>query len=108
VIERKNYFCFKHLAGVGMVELCKSSSGEEGCTIASDEEINVLLSSLHSSVSTLRYVAIQCLQALNLVLPNMEEDCKQVLLVVQRVWTAKFDADSETSKLADRFVLFLL
>jgi hypothetical protein len=102
------YFCFQRLASVSMVELCKSSSGEEGCTIASDEEINVLLASLHSSVSPLRYVAIQCLQVLNLVLPNMEEDCEQVFPVVQRVWTAKFDTDSETSKLADRFVLFVL
>ena len=87
-----------------MVELCKSSGGEQGCTIASDEEIDVLLSSLYSSVANLRYVAIQCLQALNLILPNMEQDCKQVFPVVQRVWTARFDTDSETSKLADRFV----
>ena len=65
-----------------MVELCKSSSGDEGCTIASDEEIDVLLLSLQSSVSTLRYVAIQCLQALSLVLPTMEDDCKQVFPVV--------------------------
>ena len=83
-----------------MVELCKSSSGDEGCTIASDEEIDVLLLSLQSPVSTLRYVAIQCLQALSLVLPTMEDDCKQVFPVVQRIWTAMFDTDSETSKLA--------
>ena len=95
---------FQHIAGVSMVELCQSSGGEEGCTIASDEEIAVLLLSLRSSVATLRYVAVQCLQALALILPNMEQDCKQVFPVVQRVWTARFDTDSETSKLADRFV----
>ena len=88
-----------------MVELCKSSSGDEGCTIASDEEIDVLLLSLQSSVSTLRYVAIQCLQALSLVLPTMEDDCKQVFPVVQRIWTAMFDTDSETSKLANKLVV---
>ena len=87
-----------------MIELCKSSSGEEGCTIASDEEINVLLSSLYSSVSSLRYVAIQCLQALTLILPNIEEDSQEINPVIQRVWTTKYDTDSETSKLAERFV----
>lgn len=91
-----------------MIELSKSSSGEESCTIASDEEIDVLLSSLYSSVSSLRYVAIQCLQALNLILPSMEEDSLDVHLVVQRVWTTRFDSDSETSKFADRFVEFHL
>ncbi|XP_028418070.1 LOW QUALITY PROTEIN: eIF-2-alpha kinase activator GCN1-like, partial [Dendronephthya gigantea] len=92
----------QRLGCVSMVELSKSSSGEEGCTIASDEEINVLLSSLYSSVSSLRYVAIQCLQALNLILPNMEQDSVEVHPVVQRVWTTRFDSDSETSKFADR------
>ena len=91
-----------------MVELSKSASGEEGCTIASDDEIEVLFNSLRSEVSTLRYVAIQCLQALSMVLPSIDRDTDAqsdvVYPVVLRVWVAKCDVDEEMSKLAERYM----
>lgn len=87
-----------------MVALCESGSGEENCTIASLEEIEVLLTCLQSPISILRYNAVQCLKTLNLILTPMEPDCKQVFPLVQRVWVAKFDGDHSTAKLADRFI----
>ncbi|XP_046839578.1 eIF-2-alpha kinase activator GCN1-like isoform X2 [Xenia sp. Carnegie-2017] len=90
------------LACDNMVALCESGSGEENCTIASLEEIEVLLTCLQSPISILRYNAVQCLKTLNLILTPMEPDCQQVFPLVQRVWVAKFDGDHSTAKLADR------
>lgn len=94
-----------------MVELSKAASGNEGCTVASDDEIDVLLYSLQSEVSNLRYVAIQCLQELANMLPSIDPDSDSqsdfVYPVVLRIWVAKFDVDEETSKLAERCVLLL-
>ena len=85
-----------------MVELCKASSGEDGCTIAEPEEIDVLLKSLESSSSSLRFAALQGLLNMPLVLPGMDEGTDQSARMVRRLWVARFDVNEENAKLGEK------
>ena len=80
----------------------------EGCTEASQREIDLLLAALLSSDKQLRLVSLKALLHLQMVLPVLDEDDdseekKTVALeVIRRVWVGKFDVDEEVASLADR------
>ena len=88
----------------------------EGCTEASQREIDLLLAALLSADKQLRLVSLKALIHLQMVLPVLDDDeddedealvvdeaKKAVALeVVRRVWVAKFDVDEDVASLASR------
>lgn len=84
------------------MELCKSASGEEGCTKAEPGEITVLLKCLESPAASLRFAALQGLQALHGVLPSMHDGSELAATLIRRLWVARFDVDEDNAKIAKR------
>ena len=91
----------------------------EGCTEASQREIDILLAALLSADKQLRLVTLKALLHLQMVLPILEDDDDEEvegavpksaedkeqhktasLEVIRRVWVAKFDVDEEVAELA--------
>ena len=93
----------QQLASLSMVELCKAASGEEGCTVAEEDELEVLLTALESSSSSLRFAALQGFLHLSLVLPGPEEGSGLGERVARRFWVARFDVNEENVKLGKRY-----
>ncbi|KAL3857310.1 hypothetical protein ACJMK2_011991 [Sinanodonta woodiana] len=85
-------------AHFALIEVAKCLSGEEGCATASSEEINVLLEALMSSCTGCRESALQALQCMSNVLPNIDDDYKLGLKIAQRVWVASFDPEEDVKK----------
>lgn len=84
------------------MELCKSSSGEDGCAVAEPEELEVLLKGLESPASVLRFSVLKGLLHLTMILPGMEEDTELSVDVLRRLWVAKFDPDEENAALGQK------
>ncbi|KAJ7333816.1 eIF-2-alpha kinase activator GCN1 [Desmophyllum pertusum] len=92
----------QQLASLSLVELCKASSGEEGCATASPAEITVLLNSLESPAASLRFAALQGLVVLTDLLSAEDHGTAQSAKLVRRLWVAKFDVDEENAKVGER------
>ncbi|XP_033102350.1 eIF-2-alpha kinase activator GCN1-like [Anneissia japonica] len=88
-------------AGKALLEVSKCASGDEGCTLAEQEEIDVLLLALQAPNRGIREAALQGLQALVTVLPTVDTDTYNGLRVVQRVCVAKLDVDEHIKKIAE-------
>ncbi|XP_043572024.1 eIF-2-alpha kinase activator GCN1 [Chiloscyllium plagiosum] len=84
------------LASNTLTSLCASSSGEEGCAYAEQEEIDVLLQALLSPCSAVRDAALRGLLEMNMVLPTPDSDEKNGLNLLRRLWVSQFDVDEET------------
>lgn len=102
-------FCFflsvQQLASLCLVELCKSISGEDGCSVADPEEIEVLLKGLESSSTVLRFSVLKGLSNLTFVLPQADDDTELSNNVLRRLFIAKFDPDEENAALGQRYVM---
>ncbi|RMX46865.1 hypothetical protein pdam_00022068, partial [Pocillopora damicornis] len=92
----------QQLASLSLVELCKATSGEYGCTTAAPGEISVLLNSLESPAASLRFATLQGLLVLTYLLSTRDHGTSQTARLVRRLWVAKFDVDEENAKLAER------
>ncbi|XP_053135159.1 eIF-2-alpha kinase activator GCN1 [Hemicordylus capensis] len=90
------------LASNALSALCASSSGEDGCAYAEQEEIDVLLQALQSPCMNVRDAALRGLMELQLVLPTPDSDEKNGLNLLRRLWVVKFDRDEEIRMLAER------
>ncbi|XP_029423052.1 eIF-2-alpha kinase activator GCN1 isoform X3 [Nannospalax galili] len=90
------------LASDTLTTLCASSSGEDGCAFAEQEEVDVLLCALQSSCASVRETALRGLLELHLVLPAPDTDEKNGLKLLRRLWVVKFDKEDEIRKLAER------
>ncbi|XP_051887942.1 eIF-2-alpha kinase activator GCN1 [Pristis pectinata] len=84
------------LASNTLTSLCASSSGEEGCAYAEQEEIDVLLQALLSPCSAVRDAALRGLLEMNMVLPTPDSDEKNGLKLLRRLWVSQFDVDDES------------
>ncbi|XP_067861626.1 stalled ribosome sensor GCN1 [Heptranchias perlo] len=84
------------LASNTLTSLCASSSGEEGCAYAEQEEIDVLLQALLSPCSAVRDAALRGLLEMNMVLPTPDSDEKNGLNLLRRLWVSQFDVDEES------------
>uniref|UniRef100_A0A8C4JSD7 GCN1 activator of EIF2AK4 n=1 Tax=Dromaius novaehollandiae TaxID=8790 RepID=A0A8C4JSD7_DRONO len=90
------------LASNALTTLCTSSSGEDGCAYAEQEEIDVLLQALQSPCMNVRDAALRGLMELQMVLPTPDSDEKNGLNLLRRLWVVKFDVEDEIQKLAER------
>ncbi|XP_006865512.1 PREDICTED: translational activator GCN1 [Chrysochloris asiatica] len=90
------------LASDSLTTLCASSSGEDGCAFAEQEEVGVLLSALQSPCASVRDTALRGLMELHMVLPVPDTDEKNGLNLLRRLWVVKFDKEEEIRKLAER------
>uniref|UniRef100_A0A8B9J0J0 GCN1 activator of EIF2AK4 n=1 Tax=Amazona collaria TaxID=241587 RepID=A0A8B9J0J0_9PSIT len=90
------------LASNALTTLCASSSGEDGCAYAEQEEIDVLLQALQSPCMNVRDAALRGLMELQMVLPTPDSDEKNGLNLLRRLWVVKFDVEDEIQKLAER------
>nr|XP_003478419.1 eIF-2-alpha kinase activator GCN1 isoform X1 [Cavia porcellus] len=90
------------LASDTLTTLCASSSGEDGCAFAEQEEIDVLLCALQSPCTSVRETALRGLMELHMVLPTPDTDEKNGLNLLRRLWVVKFDKEEEIRKLAER------
>ncbi|KAK2523012.1 Gcn1 [Columba guinea] len=90
------------LASNALTALCTSSSGEDGCAYAEQEEIDVLLQALQSPCMNVRDAALRGLMELQMVLPTPDSDEKNGLNLLRRLWVVKFDVEDEIQRLAGR------
>ncbi|XP_065273696.1 stalled ribosome sensor GCN1 [Emys orbicularis] len=90
------------LASNTLTALCTSSSGEDGCAYAEQEEIDVLLQALQAPCMNVRDAALRGLMELQMVLPTPDSDEKNGLNLLRRLWVVKFDVEDEIRKLAER------
>ncbi|XP_047618728.1 eIF-2-alpha kinase activator GCN1 isoform X2 [Phacochoerus africanus] len=90
------------LASDTLTTLCASSSGEDGCAFAEQEEVDVLLCALLSPCASVRDTALRGLMELHMVLPAPDTDEKNGLNLLRRLWVVKFDKEEEIRKLAER------
>uniref|UniRef100_A0A8C2VN10 GCN1 activator of EIF2AK4 n=1 Tax=Chinchilla lanigera TaxID=34839 RepID=A0A8C2VN10_CHILA len=89
------------LASDTLTTLCASSSGEDGCAFAEQEEVDVLLCALQSPCTSVRETALRGLMELHMVLPTPDTDEKNGLNLLRRLWVIKFDKEEEIRKLAE-------
>uniref|UniRef100_A0A8C7AYU9 GCN1 activator of EIF2AK4 n=1 Tax=Neovison vison TaxID=452646 RepID=A0A8C7AYU9_NEOVI len=87
------------LASDTLTTLCASSSGEDGCAFAEQEEVDVLLCALQSPCASVRDTALRGLMELHMVLPAPDTDEKNGLNLLRRLWVVKFDKEEEIRKL---------
>ncbi|XP_006818140.1 LOW QUALITY PROTEIN: stalled ribosome sensor GCN1-like [Saccoglossus kowalevskii] len=92
----------QQMSSKALLDVCMCASGLNGCTIAEQEEIDVLLDVLQSPCNLVREAALQGLLALTLILPTTDVNYEEAIKLTQRVWVAKHDTEEDNVKLADR------
>uniref|UniRef100_A0A8C3DBU1 GCN1 activator of EIF2AK4 n=1 Tax=Corvus moneduloides TaxID=1196302 RepID=A0A8C3DBU1_CORMO len=93
------------LASEALTVLCMSSSGEDGCAYAEQEEIDVLLQALQSPSMNVRDAALRVggnHSGYKWFLPTPDSDENNGLNLLRRLWVVKFDVEDEIQKLAER------
>nr|XP_045222590.1 eIF-2-alpha kinase activator GCN1 isoform X3 [Macaca fascicularis] len=95
------------LASDTLTTLCASSSGDDGCAFAEQEEVDVLLCALQSPCASVRETVLRGLMELHMVLPAPDTDEKNGLNLLRRLWVVKFDKEEEIRKLAERLWLMM-
>ncbi|CAG9759746.1 unnamed protein product [Ceutorhynchus assimilis] len=83
-----------------LLDIAYSVSGKPGCTRASLEEIDVLLTALQSAISVVRDAALRALIIIVSSLPSFKTDYEYALKLNKRILIAKFDDVEENRKLA--------
>lgn len=88
-------------AVAALLEVAKSSSGQDYCTSARAEDISLLLNSLQSSLEANRDVSLRALTImLNGVQEQKQTNPELKKLIVSRLWIAKFDESADNCALA--------
>ncbi|XP_035021502.1 eIF-2-alpha kinase activator GCN1 [Hippoglossus stenolepis] len=91
------------LASQCLTALCASAGGEEGCTVAEQQEIDVLLSALLSPCFSVRDSALRGLLEMEFALPTDSTEATGLSLL-RRLWVAKFDVEEEGRALAEKLL----
>ncbi|XP_077995202.1 stalled ribosome sensor GCN1-like [Glandiceps talaboti] len=92
----------QQMCSYALLEVCLCACGAEGCTIAEQEEIDVLLALLLSPCSDVRRASLKGLSALSLVLPTPDINYDHAIQLMQRVWVAKYDVEQDNVELAEK------
>uniref|UniRef100_A0A4W4EK25 TOG domain-containing protein n=1 Tax=Electrophorus electricus TaxID=8005 RepID=A0A4W4EK25_ELEEL len=89
------------LAADCLTAVCASAGGQDGCALAEQAEVDVLLGALLSPCFSVRDAALRGLLEMELALPT--DSCEPAgLNVLRRLWVAKFDVQEEGRVLAGR------
>ncbi|XP_015253816.1 PREDICTED: translational activator GCN1 [Cyprinodon variegatus] len=89
------------LASQCLTALCASAGGGDGCTVAEQPEIDVLLSALLSSCFSVRDAALRGLLEMEFALSTDSTESSGMSLL-RRLWVARFDVEEEGRALAER------
>uniref|UniRef100_A0A665VTG2 GCN1 activator of EIF2AK4 n=1 Tax=Echeneis naucrates TaxID=173247 RepID=A0A665VTG2_ECHNA len=89
------------LASQCLTALCASAGGGEGCTVAEQPEIDVLLNALLSPCFSVRDAALRGLLEMEFALPTDSAEASGLSLL-RRLWVARFDVEEEGRALAEK------
>ncbi|KAG7480586.1 hypothetical protein MATL_G00057810 [Megalops atlanticus] len=89
------------LASRCLTSVCASAGGGQGCALAEQAEIDVLLQALLSPCFSVRDAALRGLLELELALPTDSSEASG-LSVLRRLWVARFDVEEEGRALAEK------
>ncbi|XP_012704734.2 eIF-2-alpha kinase activator GCN1 isoform X1 [Fundulus heteroclitus] len=89
------------LASQCLTVLCASAGGGDGCTVAEQQEIDVLLNALLSSCFSVRDAALRGLVEMEFALPTDSTESSGMSLL-RRLWVARFDVEEEGRLLAEK------
>ncbi|KAL2092754.1 hypothetical protein ACEWY4_012552 [Coilia grayii] len=89
------------LASDCLTALCVSAGGEEGCTLAEQAEVDVLLAALLSPCFPVRDASLRGLLEMKMALAT--DSCDPGgMSVLRRLWVARFDVEEEGRALANK------
>jgi len=83
-----------------VIEVAKSSNGEEGATEVTPEEVETLLEALHSPATAVRDITLLCLNELVTVLPSIDENYELGVSIARHIWVACYDPEGTIQQLA--------
>uniref|UniRef100_A0A7N8WUD6 GCN1 activator of EIF2AK4 n=1 Tax=Mastacembelus armatus TaxID=205130 RepID=A0A7N8WUD6_9TELE len=89
------------LASQCLTAVCVSAGGGEGCTVAEQPEIDVLLNALLSPCFSVRDAALRGLLEMEFALPTDSTEASGLSLL-RRLWVARFDVEEEGRALAEK------
>ncbi|XP_034077743.1 eIF-2-alpha kinase activator GCN1 [Gymnodraco acuticeps] len=89
------------LASQCLTALCSSAGGEDGCTVAEQQEIDVLLEGLLSPCLSVRDAALRGLCEMEFALPT-ESSEESGLSLLRRLWVTRFDVEEECRALSEK------
>ncbi|XP_054628453.1 eIF-2-alpha kinase activator GCN1 isoform X1 [Dunckerocampus dactyliophorus] len=89
------------LASQCLTALCTSAGGGEGCTVAEQSEIDVLLNSLLSPCFSVRDASLRGLLEMEFALPTDSTE-QSGLNLLRRLWIARFDVEEEGRTFAEK------
>ncbi|KAL0979528.1 hypothetical protein UPYG_G00186210 [Umbra pygmaea] len=89
------------LASQCLTAVCASAGGEQGCALAEQIEIDVLLDALLSPCFSVRDAALRGLLEMEMALPTETTD-PNGLAVLHRLWVCRFDVEEEGRTLAEK------
>ncbi|XP_028269572.1 eIF-2-alpha kinase activator GCN1 [Parambassis ranga] len=89
------------LAAQCLTALCASAGGGEGCAVAEQEEIDVLLDALLSPCFSVRDAALRGLLEMEFALPTDSTEASGMSLL-RRLWVSRFDVEEEGRALAEK------
>ncbi|XP_072244658.1 stalled ribosome sensor GCN1 [Leuresthes tenuis] len=84
-----------------LTALCASAGGGDGCTVAEQPEIDVLLNALLSPCFSVRDAALRGLLEMEFALPTDSTEASGMSLL-RRLWVARFDVEAEGRALAEK------
>ncbi|XP_067121067.1 stalled ribosome sensor GCN1 [Centruroides vittatus] len=84
-----------------VLDVAGSGSGLNGCAKALSSEIQILLNALLSMNELVRKTALKALAVLQRVYPSLEFEKENAVILIQRIWVARFDPNEENSELAN-------
>ncbi|XP_018524768.1 eIF-2-alpha kinase activator GCN1 [Lates calcarifer] len=89
------------LASQCLTALCASAGGGDGCTVAEQPEIDVLLNALLSPCFSVRDASLRGLLEMEFALPTDSTEASGLSLL-RRLWVARFDVEEEGRALAEK------
>uniref|UniRef100_A0A8D0DC90 GCN1 activator of EIF2AK4 n=1 Tax=Sander lucioperca TaxID=283035 RepID=A0A8D0DC90_SANLU len=89
------------LASQCLTALCASAGGGEGCTVAEQPEIDVLLNALLSPCFSVRDAALRGLLEMEFALSTDSTEASGLSLL-RRLWVCRFDVEEEGRTLAEK------
>ncbi|XP_059192909.1 stalled ribosome sensor GCN1 [Centropristis striata] len=89
------------LASQCLTALCASAGGGAGCTVAEQQEIDVLLNALLSPCFSVRDAALRGLLEMEFALPTDSTEASGLSLL-RRLWVSRFDVEEEGRTLAEK------